>query len=101
MGSIHRHQKRGGSSRAAFSHLAIPGSCLSSPEVSSESSSNIITVLISNRGHHLFSPHMLYENLKKPAFKDLAEIAQARAFDMRVLLVREGPGLVTAAGTAV
>lgn len=44
---------------------------------------------------------MLYENFKKPAFKDLAEIAQARAFDMKVLLVREGPGLVTAAGTAV
>lgn len=63
--------------------------------------SNIITVLVSNRGHHLFSPNMFKgEKTKRCAFKDLAGTAKARAFEVKLLLVREGTSLVTAAGMA-
>lgn len=59
-----------------------------------------MTILISTRGHHLFSPTCFKKKGKKhPAFKDLAKTEEARPFEVKLHLVREG-SLLTAAGKA-
>lgn len=55
-GSIHKHGWYIDSSWAVFSHFPIHEAVWIPPEISSESWSNVMTGLISSRGHHIHIP---------------------------------------------